>query len=106
MFRLLLRFSGLCLLATAFAMLTVDVTRSVADGRFKPTPIGETLMALSPAKLAAAQVFVEHHVHPFIWNPLLLDLMRLPVWLGVGAVGGLVAWLGKKPAPKFGFASR
>jgi hypothetical protein len=106
MFRLLLRLLGLCLLATAFVTLLGDVTRSVAGAKLYITPLGETLMALAPGKLALARAFVEGRVHPYIWDPVLVDLMRLPVWLAVGAIGCLAIWLGRKPAPRFGFSSR
>ncbi|MGH6851913.1 MAG: hypothetical protein ACREDJ_01695 [Methylocella sp.] len=106
MFRLLSRFLGLCLLAAAFVTLLGDVTRSVAGGRLYVTPLGEWLKALAPSKLAVVQSFVERHVHPFIWDPVLVDLMRFPVWLAVGAIGCLALWLGRKPAPRFGFSSR
>jgi hypothetical protein len=106
MFRLLLRFLGLCLLATAFVTLLGDVTRSLAGARLSVTPLGETLMALAPGKLALAQAFVARQVHPFIWDLVMVDLMRLPVWLVVGAIGCLAIRLGSKPAPKFGFSSR
>jgi len=106
MFRLLLRFLGLCLLAAAFVTLLGDVTRSVAGARLYVTPLRETLVVLAPGKLALAQTFVERQVHPFIWDPVLVDLMRLPVWLALGAIGCLAIWLGRKPAPKFGFSSR
>ncbi len=106
MFRLLLRLLGLCLLATAFVFLIGDVTRSVAGGRLYVTPLGERLMALAPGKLALTQAFVERQIHPFLWDPVLVDLMRLPVWLAVGAIGCLAIWLGRKPAPRFGCSSR
>jgi hypothetical protein len=106
MFRLLLRFLGLCLLATAFVTLLGDVTRSVAHARLTVTSLGETLMALAPGKLALAQAFVERHVHPFIWDPVLVDFMHLPVWLAVGLIGCFAIRLGRKPAPQFGFSSR
>jgi hypothetical protein len=106
MFRLLLRFLGLCLLAIAFVALLGDVIHSVAGARLSVTPLGETLMALAPGKLALAQAFVARQVHPFIWDPVLVDLMRLPAWLAVGAIGCLAIRLGRKPAPRFGFSSR
>jgi hypothetical protein len=106
MFRLLLRFLGLSLLATGFVTLIVDVAHSIAGGGVSITPISDTLMELAPAKFATAQAFIEHHIHPFIWNPLLVGFMHLPLWLGLGMAGCLVSWLGKAPAPKFGFSSR
>lgn len=106
MLRLLLRFLGLCLLATAFATLIVDTTRSISSGQLSLTPVGDTLLALAPAKLAAAHPLIEPHVRSFLWDPLLADLARMPVWLVAAIAGILAAWLGKKPRPKFGFSSR
>src|ERR1700680_4841502 len=101
MFRLLLRFLGLCLQAIAFVALLGDVIHSVAGARLSVTPLGETLMTLAPGKLALAQAFVARQVHPFIWDPVLVDLMRLPVWLAVGAIGCLAIRLGRQPSPRF-----
>jgi hypothetical protein len=106
MFRLLLRFLGLCLLATAFVTLIVDAMRSVTSGTLYITSIGESLMALLPGSFVLARDFIERHVHPVIWDPVLIDLLRSPVWLALGVIGGLTIWLGGKPAPKFGFSSR
>ncbi|MGA7385459.1 MAG: hypothetical protein WBW81_12430 [Methylocella sp.] len=106
MFRLLFRFLGLCLLATAFVTLVGDVTHSVSGARLYVTPLGETLMALAPGKLALAQAFVERQIHPFVWDPVLVDFMRLPVWLAAGVAGILATWLANRPAPKFGFSNR
>ena len=106
MLRLLMRFLGLCLLATAFVALLGDGTRSVAGSRLYVTPLGAWLMALAPGKMALAQAFVERQVRPFIWDPVMVDLMHLPVWLALGAIGCLAIWLGRKPAPRFGYSSR
>jgi hypothetical protein len=108
MFRLGLRFFGLCLLAAAFATLIVDVRHSVTGGSVYVTTTGAILAELDPAKLAAAKIFIEHHLHLhlMIWDPFLTGLMRLPVSLGFAALGGLLIWLARKPAPKFGFSSR
>jgi hypothetical protein len=106
MFRPVFRFLGLCLLATAFVTVVVDVTRSVTGGKEHVTPLGEALTALAPGKVASARGFIERHVHPFVWDPILVDLMRLPVWLAFGGIGCLAIRLGRKPPPKFGFSSR
>ena len=59
-----------------------------------------------PRKFDLARDFIERHVHPFVWDPVLVDLLRLPQWLVFGVIGGLAIRLGGKPAPKFGFSSR
>jgi len=106
MLRFFFGFVGLCLLAAAFVTLTVDVTRSVTSGTLYVTSIGEGFMVVLPSKFVVARDFVERHVYPVIWDPVLADILRLPVWLALGVVGTLTLWLGGKPAPKFGFSSR
>ena len=63
-------------------------------------------MALLPLKFVLARDFIEHHVHPVIWDPVLVDFLRLPIWLAFGVIGGLIIRLGSKPASKFGYSSR
>ena len=106
MFRLLLRFLGLCLLAAAVVGLIVDTTHSLSSKTLVVTPIGESLVALLPSKFDVARDYIERHVHPFVWDPVLVDLLRLPQWLVFGIIGGLALRLGGKRAPKFGFSSR
>jgi hypothetical protein len=106
MFRLFLRILGLCLLAAAFVGLIVDATRSITSGTLYVTSITESLMALLPIKFVLARDFLERHVYPVLWDPVLVHLLRLPTWLALGGTGGLATRLGSKPAPKFGFSSR
>lgn len=106
MFRLLLRFLGLCLLAAAAVGLIVDTTHSLSSKTLVVTSIGESLMTLLPSKFEVARDYIERHVPPFVWDPVLVDLLRLPEWLVYGVIGALALRLGSKPAPKFGFSSR
>ena len=94
------------MLAFAFVSLIVDAMRTVTGGTFFVTSIGESLMALLPGKFVLARDFIERQVPPVIWDPVLIDLLRLPVWLAFGVIGGMTIWLGSNPAPKFGISSR
>lgn len=106
MIRLFLRFIGLCLLAAAFVTLIVDATRSATSGTLYVTSIGESFMAVLPSHFGLAQAFIERHIHPLVWDPIMVDLLRLPVWLAFGIAGALAIRLGSRPASKFGFSSR
>jgi hypothetical protein len=106
MLRLILRFLGLCLMAAGFVTLIVDVTRSLTSGKLHITTIGERATEFFPDKLALMQDAVEHHLHPLLWDPILVDFQRLPIWVVAAIIGALMFRLARKPAPKFGFSSR
>jgi hypothetical protein len=104
MLRLILRFFSLCLLATAFITLIIDARRSYGAATLSVTPLSEFLTLFVPGKLALVQDFIDRHVHPM--RAITAELLRLPVWFNFAVVGGIIAWLAKKPARKFGFSSR
>jgi hypothetical protein len=99
-----LRFLSLCLLAAAFIMLVIDAKRSYASAALFSTPAGEALAAFAPEQWAAAQNFVERHAQ--LMSAALAEFARWPAWLCLAVCGAVLAWLGKKPRPKFGFSSR
>jgi hypothetical protein len=106
MVRLTLRFFGLFLLALAFAALTIDATRSIANNSLIVTELGQTAAALSPAKLAVMQDAIKQHAHPLVYDPVLVDFLRLPTFLVLAAAGALFFRLARKPRPQIGFSSR
>ena len=99
-----LRFLSLCLLASAFIVFVIDAMRSYGAATLSLTPLGDALVAYAPEKWAASQSFLGRHVH--LMNAVTAEFLRLPVWFVLAVTGVLIAWLGKKPPPKFGFSSR
>jgi hypothetical protein len=106
MFRFILRFIGLVLLAGAFAALIVDGTRSIAGGALALTPLAQTLAWLSPQKYAALKPELQHHVPHFVWDPMIVHLLTAPTWIVAGVLGALVLLLTQKRRPKIGYSNR
>jgi len=106
MVRLALRFFGLFLLATAFTALIVDATRSIASRSLIVTEVGQTAASLAPAKLALLQDAVKQHAHPLVYDPILVDFLKLPTFLLIAAIGALFFRLARKPRPQIGYSSR
>lgn len=106
MFRLLLRLAGLCLLATAFVTLIVDGTHAMTAHTFYVTSVGDGLATLLPGKFDIARDFIQTHAPHIVWDPILINFLKLPVWLVSGVIGALALRLGGKPEPKFGYSSR
>ena len=102
MIRLLFRFLGIVLLAAAFAALIIDGTKSIAATSVLYTPTAETARALFPQKFPLLQPFIEHSLHPALWNPVMTNILRLPIWVVIAVFGMICLLLGRKPRPKIG----
>ncbi|WOJ90662.1 hypothetical protein RZS28_05050 [Methylocapsa polymorpha] len=101
-----LRFFGLFLLATAFAALVIDATRSIAGKSLIVMEVGQTAASLAPIKLALLEDAVKQHAHPFVYDPILVDFLKLPTFLVIAALGALLFRLARKPRPQIGYSSR
>jgi hypothetical protein len=105
MIRLILKFLGVLLLAAAFAALIIDGTKSIAANAIIYTPAAETAQQLFPEKYKLLQPTLEH-LNPALWNPVMTEILRVPVWIIVAVFGLICLLLGRKPRPKIGYSSR
>ena len=106
MIRFLVRFAGFLLIAAAFVAVVIDGIRSIAAGRLVLTPLGEAGFRLFPKTFPLIEPGVVRHVHPVLWDPILLNLFTLPTWLVTGLLGIVLLYLGRRPAPPVGVLSR
>ena len=44
------------------------------------------------------------HVHPFLWDPVLLNFFLLPASVVGFVLGAILMWLGRKPVEPIGYA--
>lgn len=102
MIRFLVRFLGFVTMAAGFVSLVVDGTRSIANGALVFTPLGEVAFALFPTKFPLLEPAVTRYIHPFLWDPILLNILLMPASLLGLATGALLLWLGRKPAEPIG----
>jgi hypothetical protein len=105
-FRFLLRFVGLILLAGAFAAAVIDGARSLAAQQVALTPMGVALDLAFPSKFPLLQPFVEKRLHPLLWDPVLLDILSAPAFLDLAVLGFALIYLVRPRAPTVGFSSR
>ena len=98
MLRFLVRMIALFVLAAGFADLIVDGTRSIAGGEISVT----SLSVLVGARLPALEQAVVRNIHPLLWNPVLLTVLRLPASLVLALVGLLLLRAGRRLTPTAG----
>jgi hypothetical protein len=103
MLRFLARMVGLLLVAAGFVGLVIDGTRSMANSAVSFTPLGELGFLLFPKHFPILEPAVTRHVHPFLWDPVLLNFFLLPASVVGFAIGALLLWLGQKPDDDVGY---
>jgi hypothetical protein len=104
--RFCVRLLGLALLAGAFAACVIDGAASIAADQLSITPIGRPLYLLFPNKFPLVQTFVEHQIHPLLWDPVLVDILMAPTWLALGLAGVGLFYLARRRPPPIGHSSR
>jgi hypothetical protein len=103
MFRFLARSVGFVLVAAGFVGLVVDGTRSIANSTLSLTPLGEVAFRTFPQWFPLIEPGVTRHVHPLLWDPVLLTFFLMPASILAFGLGALLLWLGQKPAEPIGF---
>lgn len=78
--RTLLRMLSLVLFAVAMVAAILDVTRSIADSQLVLTPLVDDWNRLNPQSLIAVQTWTTETLHRFVWDPVLVTLLRMPSW--------------------------
>jgi hypothetical protein len=103
MLRFLARVVGLVLVAAGFVGLVVDGTASIANGTISFTPLGDMAFAAFPRAFPLIEPTVTRQVHPWLWDPVLLNLFRMPASIVAFVLGAALLWLGQKPPEPIGF---
>ncbi len=106
MVRFLARAFGFVLIAAGFVGLVIDGTRSIANSAVDFTPLGQVAHWLLREKFLLIEPGVTRHVHPWLWDPLLLNFFLLPASVLALGLGAVLVWLGQKPAEPVGFLAR
>lgn len=90
--------SALCF-AFALILLIADGTAMLAEDGFVATPLAATIGSILPGMLEALQLSVQQYTHPLLWDPALTVVLSWPGWAVLGAVGLLLALIGRsRPA--------
>jgi hypothetical protein len=97
MIRFLFRLLATLSLAVAVIMAVLDATRSVAAGSLVTTPLGTSWLAVSPATLESTQAGVESWLHPALWDPAAIFILKMPGFVVFGVLALLLYAVGRRP---------
>ena len=103
MIRFLLRFIGLCLLATAFVFFVYDGTKSIANHQIVTSKVGDIWAIIDQNSLNLVQSWLKQKL-AWAWDPYIQRSFDLPAWVVVGVVATILILLGRKKKPLIGYA--
>ena len=102
MIRFLLRFIGLCLLATAFVCLVYDGTKTIANQQLIIMKVSDAWAIVDQTSLNAVQNWLKVKA-AWAWDPYLQKIFDLPSWVVLGIVAIILILLGRKKKPLIGY---
>jgi hypothetical protein len=88
--RFLIRALGFLCLAGAFVLAVEDGARWLANGAFSMQPLGRSLERLAPQKFQQLPALAAH-IHPKLWDPVLIDVLWIPTSAALLILGGVLA---------------
>ena len=106
MFRLLFRIAGWLALAGSFVAIVIDGTKSIAADEIKLTGFGQLLAQSLGERFAAIQPAVERNITPFLWDPVLVQMFRVPAFAVLALLGVLLVLATARRRKRIGYSSR
>jgi hypothetical protein len=103
MIRFLLRFIGLCLLATAFVFFVYDGTKSIANQQLIYVKVSDVWAIVDQNSLNLVQNWLKLKL-AWAWDPYLQKAFDLPTWVVLGIVATILILLGRRKRPLIGYA--
>jgi len=103
MFRFLLRFLGLCLLATAFVFFVYDGTKSIANQQFVYVRVNELWADIDQHSLNVVQDWFRQKAL-WAWDPYVQTIFELPTWAVLAILSIILVILGRKKRKLIGYA--
>ncbi len=103
MLRFLLRFIGLCLLATAFVFFVYDGTKSIANQGMFYSRFGDVWAIADQNSIDHVQEWLKQKA-VWAWDPYGQAIFNLPIWVVFAVVAMVLILLGRKKKPLIGYA--
>lgn len=76
----LCRLVGWLVLGLALLLIGADVVRGLEAGGWAALALGELWFRADPSGLNATQAAVQRHLHPALWDPVAIAVLRWPAW--------------------------
>ncbi|WP_439572921.1 hypothetical protein [Phreatobacter sp.] len=106
MIRFSLRFTGFLIVAFGFVLAVIDGTRSIAGQTLLFTSLSESWRAVHPRSLVDLEQTLAGRGLDWLWDPVMLVMLALPMAALALVFGALLMALGRKREPRIGVIGR
>jgi hypothetical protein len=103
MIRFLLRFIGLCMLATGFVFFVYDGTKSIANQQFVYVKVADLWAIINQNSLTSVQAWLRLKAL-WAWDPYMQTFFDLPTWVVLAFLSVILILIGRKKKPLIGYA--
>jgi len=103
MIRFLLRFIGLCMLATGFVFFVYDGTKSIANQQFVYVKVSDLWAIVNQNSLMAVQAWLRQNAL-WAWDPYMQTFFDLPTWVVLACLSVILIVIGRRKRPLIGYA--
>jgi hypothetical protein len=90
-------------MAAGFVGLVIDATASIANSEIAVTPLSRLGQTLFPTSFPGWENAVSQTIHPYLWNPVILTVLKAPAAIAGFVLGALLLWLGRKRPEPVGY---
>ena len=94
------------LLFVALMAVGAEGLRTLEIGQYRPLALGEIWYAFDRDSLNLAQAAIQRHLLPWLWDPVIVWILRLPGWLIPGLAGAALLYRCRARRRKKIFAAR
>ena len=81
---------GIALLVVAGLALAHEVRSAAATGDYRVIPASELWFKAHVGSLNLAQAITQRYLHPTLWDPVIVSVLRWPLWSLAGALGAFL----------------
>ncbi|MYE01312.1 MAG: hypothetical protein F4Y03_08520 [Alphaproteobacteria bacterium] len=74
----------------ALIALGGDVWQAAASGEWQPQALGQVWFQLDAGSLNLLQAVVQRYLHPWLWDPVIVQVLLWPAWVVPGALAALL----------------
>lgn len=88
-----LGYVGLLFIGLALAALAYEIWTASASGGYRMIAAGELWFKIHGPSLNFSQAVIQRYIHPALWDPGIITMLKWPAWSIFGALGAVLTIL-------------